>query len=808
MTLLRALQLNSAMLTLLACGVVALGEPAQPQVPLTAALAALVALAVTDVGGWLRLPRTVGNLVAVVAVVFSLAGFLDKSSEDQLITIAHMLCYLQIVLSLQDKTRRIFWQLLVLGVLQIVVAAALDLGPHFALLLGLYAPLALAMLVLLCLDQAATLATQAAGSAAAARPETPPASSAARALALVQARLRVLPASTTAAGDWPMAPRVVARQVGLLVAATLPFAVVFFYVTPRFSDSPWMGSRFGAGGYSGFQPEVRLAERGQVHLSSQTVMRVALWHRSDRRPVAMVEDPYFQGAVLVDYLYDQQGGRWLPAPMPRVRGGRGEGPPLALTASSLVVQDLVLEPSISHRVFAIMPTVPISGGSSDIGSLAPGLRLEPAAGLIPRQYRVSLATPAIRSGRQLRAVPSPNRLETDLDIYRHEVELYDALVIDRSRFPRLIEKAATILAQQRLTDAPALSRALALERHFHVPGEYRYSLSLNVPRQPQLDPIEDFVANHRTGHCEYFASALVLMLRSQGIPARMVVGYKGGNYNAVGRYYVVQQRHAHAWVEAWLPSEEVPPLEVAGVPSHGGAWYRLDPTPGRETFVASREEGWSQPLLQAFDYCELLWRDYVLGLNRRQQEEMVFEPLTAQTTVLPSWVESRSVQRWLRRWGGRLGWEFSFGGPPREGRGRAFEGALAMLVTVGLLVVLGGVQVVRLVGHRWADWHCRRRLGRYAVSQAPAFYRRLERLLAARGMVRRSGQTPRELAEAARQALEGSQTPRPLAAIPPWIVACYYRVRFGAARLDNSQAEAIEQALSDLGQALGRRKRP
>jgi hypothetical protein len=56
--------------------------------------------------------------------------------------------------------------------------------------------------------------------------------------------------------------------------------------------------------------------------------------------------------------------------------------------------------------------------------------------------------------------------------------------------------------------------------------------------------------------------------------------------------------------------------------------------------------------------------------------------------------------------------------------------------------------------------------------------------------------------------LEGSQTPRPLAAIPPWIVACYYRVRFGAARLDNSQAEAIEQALSDLGQALGRRKRP
>jgi transglutaminase-like putative cysteine protease len=494
--------------------------------------------------------------------------------------------------------------------------------------------------------------------------------------------------------------------------------------------------------------------------------------------------------------------------MPRVRGPRSDVAPLTLTASSLVVQDLVLEPSISHRVIAIMPAFPLGGGTTDVGLLAPGLRLESPSGLIPRQYRLSLATPAIRSGRQLRAVPNPNRLQTDYDVYRHEVELYDALMLDHQRFPRLIEKAATVLAQQRLTKAPALNRALALERHFHVPGEYHYSLNLNVPRRSDLDPIEDFIANHRTGHCEYFASALTLMLRSQGIPARLIVGYKGGNYNAVGRYYVVQQRHAHAWVEAWLPPEEVPPLEVAGVPSDGGAWYRLDPTPGSESFVASREESWSQPLLQAFDYCELLWRDYVLGLSRRQQEEMVFEPLTAQATVLPSWIESRGVQRWLRRWGNRLGFEFSLGGSPREAGRRGFEGALAVLVTVGLLGLVGAVQVARLVWQRWSQWKSRRSTRGYAVSQAPAFYRRLERLLARQALVRHSGQTPRELAEAAQHWLEGSPAERSVAAIPPWIVACYYQVRFGAARLDNSQGEAIEQALSELERALRRRTRP
>lgn len=803
MTLTRALQLNSAVLTLLACGVVALGQPAEPLVPLLAAAVVLIALGVTDFRGWLRLPKSAANLVAVAAVVWSLSGFLDKASEEQLITIAHMLCYLQIVLALQEKTRRVYWQLLVLGVLQIVVAAALDLGPHFALLLVLYAPLALAMLLLLCLDQAAMQAARSSASPLPAPRASPPAST---------ARVLLHPpcvlGGSAACGDgWPLAPRLVFRQVGLLMAATLPFAVVFFYVTPRFSDSSWMGSRFSGGGWSGFQPEVRLSERGHVHLSNQTVMRVALWHRTDRRPVSMVDDPYFQGAVLVDYVHDRQGGRWLPAPAPRVRGPRSEGGPVGLTASSLVVQDLVLEPTISHRIVAIMPYLPLSGGFSDFGGLVPGPRLEPAGGVIPRQYRISLATPAIRAGRQLRAVPNPNRLQTDLDLYRHEVELYDALVIDRQRFPRLIEKAEAVLRQQQLTHASALDRALALERHFHVPGEYHYSLNLNVPRQSDLDPVEDFVANHRTGHCEYFASALVLMLRSQDIPARLVVGYKGGNYNAVGRYYVVQQRHAHAWVEAWLPAEEVPPLEVAGVPSDGGAWYRLDPTPGRESFVASREEGWSQPFLQAFDYCELLWRDYVLGLSRRQQEEMVFEPLTAQATVLPSWVESRSVQRWLRRWGGRLGWEFSFGGPPREGGRRAFEGTVAVLVTGGLLLVLGAFHVTRLSWQRWFEWRRQRGALRSSVHQAPAFYRQLERLLARLSLIRQPGQTPRELAEAACHLLRQTQAGRPAAELPPWIVAWYYQVRFGAARLDNRQAEAIEQALSELGQAVKQRKR-
>src|SRR5205814_9510407 len=101
----------------------------------------------------------------------------------------------------------------------------------------------------------------------------------------------------------------------------------------------------------------------------------------------------------------------------------------------------------------------------------------------------------------------------------------------------------------------SFDKAVALWRHFLAPGQYEYSLNLDISPDETIDPIEDFVANSRSGSCEYFASALAMMLRSQDIPARLVRGYKGGTFNTVGRYYLVQERDAHSWVEAWMPNE-------------------------------------------------------------------------------------------------------------------------------------------------------------------------------------------------------------------------------------------------------------
>ncbi len=171
--------------------------------------------------------------------------------------------------------------------------------------------------------------------------------------------------------------------------------------------------------------------------------------------------------------------------------------------------------------------------------------------------------------------------------------------------------------------------ALALQRYLHHEGNFSYSL--NPPPRPLSraagDPVNDFVVAGKEGHCEYFASALALMLRSVGIPSRLVLGYKGGEWNAVGGYYEVRQFEAHAWVEAWIFQAEQPL-----------GWLRLDPTPGERVPVVPESPRWKQ----VRNYVEYLWSRYVLGMDANLQEELV-RPLAA-LLRLETW---QNVLNWL-----------------------------------------------------------------------------------------------------------------------------------------------------------------
>jgi hypothetical protein len=96
----------------------------------------------------------------------------------------------------------------------------------------------------------------------------------------------------------------------------------------------------------------------------------------------------------------------------------------------------------------------------------------------------------------------------------------------------------------------------------HLQNEFDYSLSFEGKRG--RDPVIDFLTRRKSGHCEYFASAMALLGRSLGIPTRVVGGYRVKERNPIGDYHVVRERHAHAWVESWSP---------------GTGWRTFEPTP-------------------------------------------------------------------------------------------------------------------------------------------------------------------------------------------------------------------------------------
>jgi len=132
-------------------------------------------------------------------------------------------------------------------------------------------------------------------------------------------------------------------------------------------------------------------------------------------------------------------------------------------------------------------------------------------------------------------------------------------------------------------------------------GRFSYSLA-GLPVSDS--PLDDFLFEYRLGNCEYFASALAVMLRSAGIPARLIAGYRGGYYNPAGGYYLVLQKNAHVWVEAY----------------RDGGWLRLDPTPVsiRNPGVAYGESVFLnlRLLLDTFDY---FWGKFVINYNVGRQ---------------------------------------------------------------------------------------------------------------------------------------------------------------------------------------------
>jgi transglutaminase-like putative cysteine protease len=467
--------------------------------------------------------------------------------------------------------------------------------------------------------------------------------------------------------------------------------------------------------------------------------------------------------------YDK--GRWHRPPRP----GHVPFPTMAELPPSrpIIRQHIRLEPTDSAVVFGLRPMYEARRSSGfRVGS---DLRLNALDGTVVREdprsevydYRVdSDVDPDERQPRE--RPPLPQELDVLLDM------------------PEAMREPIEEIAERQLREIPLdapLRRARALEQYLCSSGFFRYSLHLTRTNSAQ-DPVIDFLVNHKTGHCGYFASALTLLLRASGLPARMVNGFKGGDWNDIAQVLSVRQKHAHSWVEAY----------VSPGPGRDPVWITLDPTPPSERNEAvASVGGFATNFRLVTDLIRYVWVFYIVGYNSDRQHFLLYDPI-------------RNLIDYARSGFQIMGQALHSAATAIFGF-RDFEAFISIrgfFVSFSVLLTLVGVVRATLwLWWRGMRWFRGDREESASLSASQVSYRRLTQLLTAFGLERPAAETQFEFASRASAFLTGrGSSTASVADVPPLVVAAYYGVRFGHRELSPAALERLDRRLDALEASL------
>lgn len=664
-----------------------------------------------------QLPERFGLAIVLLAIpLFYLDWQYQKSIGEPaerlgVTALAHLIVFLSAVKLVQVKKDRDWVFLYLISFFEVLLAAGLSFSPVFLATLTLY------LLCGLCAVTAFEI------------------QKARRALAHADTRLLVPPDSRVFRKGRSWRSTEAARLPVVAVALLLlifGLALPLFLIAPRSGAAALTRSGGGLSNFIGFSENVTLGQIGTLKQDDGLVMRVRL---DDSEPPQGLR---WRGVALDEFT----GRGWKKSPDARhgtpanERGGFFQ---VGTTESlhRLTTQTFFVEPLESAVLFGAPRVVAIQGD-------LPFVRVDGEGGLQSRRHDFErIMYKAISDTNE----PPVAELRADMRPYPDSFERYLQL-------PEKFDRRIVYHTQFVLRNAQARNRydaAKAIEADLQTNFAYSLEMTAGGP-----DPLADFLFNVQSGHCEYFSTAMAVMLRTHGIAARVVNGFLPGEYNEASGAYTVRQSDAHSWVEVYFPATR--------------SWVTFDPTPsiGR---VEPVRTGFKAQISKYAEALELLWFQYVVGYDKQEQRSLA--------TSLHNRV-------------------FDYG--------RMASGFLAtirsylttsVLSVVVVILALALMLLTLIFGKRW--W---RSFAHDAVVSGDdgttyssvQFYERLLNAMEQRGLSRDKHLTPLEFANA----LDSNQA--------LLITRAYNRVRYGGQRLSATEKREIEKALDYLETTDSRNK--
>lgn len=735
------------------------------------------------------------NLLGLIALIATAHEFFSENKEGKLLAGTHLLLYVTWIVLFQQKTVRLYWFLMALGILQLAVASVLTSKGWFGFCAIGYMFGAVWTLSIFSLWRAERLFVQEALSQQAERKAALEKMRQSHLAIKLQSHVHC--AVHHEGGTRWLSLRFVSGVLMTTCSALLVSAVFFAFI-PRV----WVGPEVSVSDMSdtagmvrhrtGMAFSVRLGYLGPVLESSDRVFDIQIFNLNTQRlmPVQAyaemlgMAEPLFRGAVLIQY----ERGRWSPDDVPVPAGKVFKINDRTMTNVS-VKQEISLEGSSSDVIFCLgIPQMvvdrrdqPFGEYDRSSGILTRGDELFDRDSLsytvfsrLPAQQQMSFkmpVNPAVREYYNVsRYLDKTRRLPKGLA--RLEAIAHRVVDAETERVNRAEQREVS----RKLTP---LETATILESYLRDSGEYTYSLDISVT-DTSMDPIEDFLVNRKKGHCEYFATALALMLRSANIPSRIVSGYKGGQMHQSREVLEVQQKYAHLWVEAWVDND---------------GWTTFDATPsdGRSQSIAAisaKQKSLWAGMQTTFSG---LWSENVLNMSLDRQEASLYRPLRKALLSSADFLRQLVTSP-------RMAVESTWGALSDRRLWFSFEGLLFTLV---FLLSLGGLAVLfRRLFRLCRAWLIKRGLLQASRPRIVDFYDRFRKLAQAKGLKRAPDQTQREFAEVVASAYSPELTACGLMDLPGRISQVFYRVRFGDESLTSSESTEMNELLTKLELAL------